>query len=543
MSNKKIDLGVLGQLGASDREHILGMVKGGATRREVMAWMMASGATVAVAGSVFGAAEKALANTPKRGGSLRIAGDQHGPADTLDPILGTASIDYFRGRMFYGSLVRLQDDLSYEPELAEEVLTNDDATEWTFKIRRGVEFHDGKTLTADDVVYSMNRHMGENSASVSSSLVDMVERWEKVNDYEVRAVLASPNADLPNALGTFHFKIVQDGWEDFSTTVGTGPYKVEDFSPGVRTIGVRNENYWEDGAYLDSIEHFGIGDSVSRVNAFMAGDVDLMANVPASFIEQIEQTEGRDIWSVESAKYLNIAVRMDIEPYNNPDLIKAMQYLMDRNRLVRGTLKGQGSLGNDHPIGPAYFDHCPDIPQRELDHDKAKWHFERSGIGSTTIPVITAEVGQGTVEQCLFLQREAATIGMNIDVQKVTTDGYWGAVWMTAPICVVNWNMRPTANIMLTLAYKGDAPWNESYWVNDQFDELLVNVRAVTDPDTRRQMYCDMQTLIHEEAGTILPAFSNYVDGVASVVQGRTYVPLGIFGGSESAPYLWRSDA
>lgn len=543
MSNKKIDLGVLGQLGASDREHILGMVKGGATRREVMAWMMASGATVAVAGSVFGAAEKALANTPKRGGSLRIAGDQHGPADTLDPILGTASIDYFRGRMFYGSLVRLQDDLSYQPELAEEVLTNDDATEWTFKIRRGVEFHDGKTLTADDVVYSMNRHMGENSASVSSSLVDMVERWEKVNDYEVRAVLASPNADLPNALGTFHFKIVQDGWEDFSTTVGTGPYKVEDFSPGVRTIGVRNENYWEDGAYLDSIEHFGIGDSVSRVNAFMAGDVDLMANVPASFIEQIEQTEGRDIWSVESAKYLNIAVRMDIEPYNNPDLIKAMQYLMDRNRLVRGTLKGQGSLGNDHPIGPAYFDHCPDIPQRELDHDKAKWHFERSGIGSTTIPVITAEVGQGTVEQCLFLQREAATIGMNIDVQKVTTDGYWGAVWMTAPICVVNWNMRPTANIMLTLAYKGDAPWNESYWVNDQFDELLVNVRAVTDPDTRRQMYCDMQTLIHEEAGTILPAFSNYVDGVASVVQGRTYVPLGIFGGSESAPYLWRSDA
>lgn len=543
MTVRKLNEPTFESLGDSDRAKVLKMVQGGATRREVMAWMMAAGATAAAAGSVFSGAKHAWAETPKKGGRLVVAGDQHGPADTLDPTQYTAAIDYFRGRMFYGSLVRLQPDLSYTPELAEEVLSNDGATEWTFKIRKGVEFHDGKTLTADDVLYSMNRHMGDDSASVAKSLVAMVERWEKVNDYEVRAILSSPNADLPTALGTFHFKIIQDGQTDFSSTVGTGPFRLKEFKPGVRTIGTAFENYWDEGPYLDEIEHFGIGDSVARLNALLAGDIDIMGNLPPKAIDQINATDGTEVWSTESAAYINIAHRLDMSESNNRDLISAIQYLMDRERLVKGVFKGQATLGNDHPIGKAYFDHCADIPQRELDPEKAKYHFEKSGIGNTAIPIVASEVAPGAVEQCTFLQREAAKIGMNIEVQKVTTDGYWSAVWMQAPMCVVSWNMRPTANIMLTLAYKGDAAWNESYWKNDQFDELLVNARAVTDPAQRKQMYCDMQTLIRDTGGTTLPAHRNYVDAVASHVKGLTYVPLNSMGGAESPQYMWRSDA
>jgi len=540
MHIKNLNEPTLEGLSQTDREKVLGMVRSGASRREFMSWMMALGATAAAAGSIFTGAKHAVANEPKSGGTAILAGDQHGPADTLDPILYTAAIDYFRGRMFYNSLTRIEADLSYSPEIASEVVSNDDATEWTFKLRNDIEFHDGKPLTADDVMYSMNRHLGEDSASVASSLVSMVERWEKVNSHEVKAVLSSPNADLPIALGTFHFKIVQDGWEDFSTTVGTGPFKVEEFSPGVRTIGVRNDNYWGDGGpYLDAIEHFGIGDSVARLNALLAGDVHAMANLPPKSIEQIEQTDGVDIWASESSAYTNLAFRLDMEPSNNRHMISAMQYLMDRERLVRGVFKGQASVGNDQPIGPAYFDHCSDIPQRTLDPEKAKWHFDQSGIGSTSIPVVVAEVSAGAVEQGLFLQREAAKIGMNIDVQKVTTDGYWGAVWLNAPICAVSWNMRPTANIMLTLAFKGDAPWNESFWKNDQFDELLINVRGVTDPDLRRQMYCDMQVLIHETGGQLTSVYRNYVDAVSSNLKGLTYVPLNAFGGAESPEFMW----
>ena len=529
-----------GAMSHDDNLRLMQMLNKGATRRDVMQWMMAAGATAAASGLLFTDAAHAASHAPKMGGRLVMAGDQHGPNDTLDPALFTSAVDYFRGRMYYGSLTRLTDSLGYEPELAEEIMSNADATEWTFKIRKGVEFHDGKTLTADDVIYTMNRHMGADSISNASSLVAMVDEWVKVNDYEVKAVLSSPNADLPIALGTFHFKILQDGTTDFSTAVGTGPYKVKEFKPGVRTVGMRFDNYWGEGGYLDELEHYGIGDPVARLNAFLAGDVDAMVNLPPKAIEQVQGTEGKEIWSLKSGAYINIAPRLDMSQSENMHLHRAMQLLQDRQRLVKGVYKGEGSLGNDQPINNAYFDHCADIPQRELDPDQAKFHFEKSGIGSTAVPVVAAEVAPGAVEQCLFMQREGRKIGMNFDVKKVTTDGYWGAVWMQEPIAVASWNMRPTANIMMTLAFKPDAAWNETRWQNDNFDQLLVEVRGETDPDARRQKYCDLQTMIHEENGQVIPAHRNYVDARASHVKGLTHVPLNNFGGAESPVTLWR---
>ena len=530
----------MSNLSTSDQQRVLQMLHRGATRRDVMGWLMAAGATATASGAVFGGMSKAFAMTPKKGGKLIMAADQHGPNDTLDPALYTSAADYFRGRMFYGSLTRLTAELGYEPELAEEVMSNDDATEWTFKIRKGVEFHDGKTLTADDVIYTMNRHLGEDSISKASSLVSMVKEWKKVNDYEVKAILSSANADLPIALGTFHFKIIQDGQEDFSTTVGTGPYKVKEFKPGVRAVGERFDNYWGEGGYLDELEHYGIGDPTARLNAFLAGDIDAMVNLPPKAISQVEKTDGKEIWSLKAGAYVNITPRLDMADSNNVHLYKTMQALQDRQRLVKGVMKGQGSLGNDQPINSAYFDHCADIPQRELDPDMAAHHFKKSGIGNTSIPIVCAEVAPGAVEQCLFMQREGKKIGINFDVKKVTTDGYWGAVWLKEPICVAAWNMRPTANIMMTLAFKGDAAWNETRWKNDNFDQLLVDVRGETDAEKRAQKYCDLQTMIHEENGMSIPMHRNYVDAAAEHVKGRTEVPLNNFGGAEAPVTLWR---
>ena len=177
-----------------------------------------------------------------------------------------------------------------------------------------------------------------------------------------------------------------------------------------------------------------------------------------------------------------------------------------------------------------------------LDPDKAKFHFEKSGVGNTAVPIVVADVTPGAVDQALFLQREAQKIGLNIDVQKVSTDGYWSSVWKVAPFCATQWNMRPTANIMMSVAFASTAKWNESYWKNEQFDKMLVDVLAVTDPAERKQMYCDMQTLIHETGGSIYPAHINYIDAAADHVKGRTNVPLNNFGGCESPPFLWRDD-
>ena len=223
-------------LSNGDQDHVVRMVKSGTTRRDFIGWMTALGASAAAAGSIFAGARYAWANSPKRGGKLTFAFNQHGPADTLDPALFQSTLAYIRGRSLYGSLVRLTNELSYEPELAEKIIPNADLTEWTFMLKKGVEFHNGKTMTADDVVYSMNRHIGKDSISKASALVNMVDRWEKVNNHEVRAVLSSPNADLPIALGTFHFKIVPDGHTDFSNPIGTGPFRNKEFKPGIRHV-------------------------------------------------------------------------------------------------------------------------------------------------------------------------------------------------------------------------------------------------------------------------------------------------------------------
>ena len=146
------------QLRLSERETVVGALRRGATRREVMGWLMAAGATIASASSIVAGASEAFAQTPKKGGRVRYAHDAHGPADTLDPALSTAQIDHLRGRAYFNSLIRLDEKIQPQPELAESFEPNTDAREWTLTIRKGVTFHDGKPMTADDVIYSMNRH-------------------------------------------------------------------------------------------------------------------------------------------------------------------------------------------------------------------------------------------------------------------------------------------------------------------------------------------------------------------------------------------------
>jgi len=211
--------------------------------------------------------------------------------------MGTSTVDYTRFRAHYNSLTQLDDNIVPQPELAEEFSTNDDATVWTFKIRKGVEWHDGSKFDADDVIYTMNRHYGEASTSVVKTLVAGVKEWKKVDQYTVKAIQESPNADLPVLLGEKQFKIIKNGTADFQNPPGTGPFKLKEFQPGVRSLHVRNENYWRDGPNLDEIEIFGITDSVARVNALLSLDIDLMAQLDPKAVKQVEKADGVEVLS------------------------------------------------------------------------------------------------------------------------------------------------------------------------------------------------------------------------------------------------------
>jgi peptide/nickel transport system substrate-binding protein len=519
-----------------DRGLVEKLLKGGYSRRDVLKLSVATGVSVAAADNLLFSGNVARASTPKKGGSARMAAPLHGPDDHLDPVLGSSTIDASRFRATYNGLIQHSESLEPLPDLAESFEANSNATEWNFKIKKGVEFHDGSKLTADDVVYSMNRHLGEDSISVIKSALASIKEWKKLGTYEVKAILNTPNSDLPTILGLNQTKVVKNGTT--GDGIGTGPYVLEFFEPGVRSIHKRNENYFRDGGNLDVIEMTGITDPIARVNALVAGDVQLAATIDPKAFRQVEESEMARLLSIPAALQVGICCLKNTLPGSNDDFVKGMQYIQDRERIVKSFFKGRGSVGNDTSISAAHgVDFCSELPQREYDPEKAKFHFNKSGIESAELYV--APVATAIEDISLLTQANCAKIGFDLKLRKVPSDGYWGNVWMKEPLNVVGWNMRPTANSQIALQFGPGGPWNDTYWNNDRMGELVNSSLAETDPDKRHAMYCEMQMLIHNNSGMVIPAFSNVNDGVASNLMGVPRNPLGELGASEWPEFVW----
>lgn len=535
-------------LSQADQDLVDKMVEGGSgkvTRRDALKLAMVTGVSLTVAEHLLTDGKAVLAATPKKGGSMRVSSNLHGPDDNLDPIIFTSTIDYFRGRATYNSLTQFGEGLTTNPDLAESFSPNSDASEWTFKIRKGVTFHDGSKLTADDVVYSMKRHQGEGSTSVIKSVLESVGEWKKTGPMEVKAIMNTPNADLPSLLALYQSKIVKNGTtgyklkEDGSLEQnGTGPFVMESFEPGVKSVHVRNKNYFREGANLDACEITAITDPVARVNALLAGDMQMVSQIDPKAFRQVENSDNATLLSVPAALQMGICCLKNSEPGSNDDFVKGMQYIQDRKRIVKRILKGKGTVGNDTPISAAHgTDFCSELPQREYDPDKAKFHFKKSGYSSAELFV--APVMSGIEDACLTAQANCAKIGFDLKLKKVPTDGYWGAVWMKEPLNVVSWNMRPTANSQMAIQFAPGASWNDTFWNNERMGKLLSMALAETDPAKRHEMYCEMQTLIHNGSGMVIPAFSNVNDGMAKNVRGVPKIPLGQIGGAEWPEFVW----
>jgi peptide/nickel transport system substrate-binding protein len=529
----------------SDKDLVSKLAKGGFSRREVLKLSMATGVSLVVAEHLLTDGKAVMAATPKKGGSVRMASNIHGPNDNLDPVIFTSSIDYCRGRACYNGLVQHGDDLSPQPELAESFEPNSDATEWTFKIRKGVEFHNGGELTADDVVYSMKRHQGEDSVSVIKAVLDPVLEWKKVGTHEVKAILKSPNADLPVLLGLFQTKVVKNGTTGYVLKAdgtleqnGTGPFVMDSFQPGVKSVHSRNKGYWREGANFDNIEITAITDPVARVNALIAGDMQLVTQIEPKAFRQIESANGVTLLSTPAALQMGICALKNSEPGSNDDFVKGLQYIQDRERVVKRILKGKGSVGNDQPISSAHgADFCSELAQRTYDPDKAKFHFKKSGY--TTAQISVGPIQAGLEDTCLLAQANCAKIGFDLKINKVPADGYWGSVWMKDPINVVSWNMRPTANSQIAIQFAPGGTWNDTFWNNDRMGELLTLSLSTTDPAKRHALFCEMQELIHNGSGMTIPAFSNINDGIADNVMGVPKVPLGQLGALEWPEFAW----
>lgn len=186
--------------------------------------------------------------------------------------------------------------------------------------------------------------------------------------------------------------------------------------------------------------------------------------------------------------------------------------------MVKTILHGYGNVGNDHPLSPTSKYYANDLMQREYDPDKAKYHLKKAGMQGHTFNLQTCTLRD--FNDCSVLFKEhAAKAGIDIKVDQVPSDGYWKNIWLKSPFCHSFWNPRPTADMMLTTVYDSKANWNESHFQNKRFDELLIAARAELDESKRRNMYEECQRILHDEGGTIVLMFKDFVEAANTKIK------------------------
>jgi peptide/nickel transport system substrate-binding protein len=510
-------------------------------RRELLGRLVAFGA-LAAANRAVPATEAPWPpsiSQPRRGGRVRVASVSSSTADTLDPAKGALSTDYARHYMLYSGLTQFDSNLTPQPALAEEIHESERSL-WTLKLRKGVVFHDGKPLTPADVVYSLLRHKNPATASKMKAIAAQFEEVRATGPDEVQIRLSAANADLPAILAVSHFLIIQDGTTDFRTAMGTGPYRCKDFNPGVRTLGARNPDYWKPGKpHLDEIELIGIADEPARINALLSGDVQLVSAVNPRSTQRVRSSPTHQVQETRSGLYTDLIMRQDSSPTNSPEFVAAMKYLFDREQIANAVFRGYATVANDQPVPPGsryYFD---GIPQKKYDPERARFLLRKAGLLGARLPVYCSPAAEGSVEIAALLQQSAAKAGLDLAVNRVPADGYWSHHWMKHPLGFGNTNPRPTVDLLFSTLYKSDAPWNEAAWKNERFDQLLLAARSEGDEAKRKQIYADMQVLVHEQGGVGIPVFISIVDAYDRRLKGYGSIPIGGLMGYSFAEHVW----
>jgi len=460
--------------------------------------------------------------SPSRGGHLKLGIGGGSVGEDLSP-LTTGSIYLYVSRWaVYNNLIELDSDKNPVPELAESWDVSDGAKDWLFNIRKGVTFHNGKELDANDVIYSINLHRGEDTKSSAKPLLSAVTEIKAEGSHKVRFKLSEGQAEFLYSLADFAMNIVPDGFNDWNNAVGTGGYSVEHFEPGVSSTFKHNPNYWKsDRAHCDSVELLTITDPAARVAALRSGEVHVIDRVEAKVAARLDGVDGIDLVKTPAQNFFNSLMRCDEGPFSDNDVRLAFKYLLPREQMLQSLLQGFGTVGNDHPVPSSDPFFNSELPQRAYDPEKAKWHLNKAGHSSFAVDLYASQAAHPEAINAATLMQEAAKpAGVDINVVKAPADGYWSSIWRNKPFCMSIWGVRPTPSMQMTLAYRSDAPWNDTYFQNAHFDELLSMVKVEVDPAKRKQLYWDLQEILHNEAGAGIFSFIDTIDGYSTKVKG-----------------------
>ena len=499
MKKHEIDKFVAAQKGVSRREFI---------RRAAMLGIAAPAAGTLFSGSALAA--------PRPGGVFRYGLSGGSTTDSLDPATFTDFFMQSFSTAMRNSLTEIDYNNNVIPELAESWEGSNGGKVWRFKIRRGVEFHNGRTMKPSDVVASINHHRGADSKSAAKPYVESATDISVDGDYVV-FTLSAGNADFAFLMSDYHFNICpanSDGSMDWQSGIGTGGYVMQDYEPGVRAHVKRNPNYWKAGrAHFDEIVFTSIADVAARTNALTTGEIDALNRADRKTLHLLKRNPDLYVIETTGTQHYTAPMITTNAPFDNNDVRLALKYAVDRDELVQKVLRGHGLPGNDHPIAPANRFYAKELEQRKYDPDRARHHLKKAGLSSLDVKLSSADAAfEGAVDAAVLWSESAKKCGINIEVVREPNDGYWDNVWLKKDWSMCFWGGRPTEDAMFSVAYAEGAAWNDAYWSHKRFNELLVAARAELDDNKRREMYVEMQSIVRDEGGTPNLMYANYLD-------------------------------
>ncbi len=521
---------------------LLAAQSGRLDRRSFIHGALTLGATLPAAATLW---SNVAAATPRKGGVFRVGLDDGNTTDSMDPATYNSRFMITMAHTHTNFLTEISPENEVVGELAESWEASPDAKKWTLKLRKGVEFHNGKTFDAQDAAASLNYHRGDQSKSGAKSLLASVESITPDDKQTLVVRFTSGNADLPYMLTDYHLVMLPsdgEGKVSWSNLAGTGGYVVKSFDPGVHATLERFPNYWkQDRANFDVVEYTAIPDVNARQTSLVSNALDAVIECDFRTVQMLERDPRIRVDEVPTGTYVSMPMHQDVKPFDNPDVRLALKYAIDREATLKTVVNGHGQIGNDHPISPnmPYYD--PSIPQRTYDPDKAKFHLKKAGMADVRLDLSAADVViPSGVDMAVLYRETARKAGIDVNVVREPNDGYWSNVWLKRPFCLAGWGQRPTPDIAFTLGYAAGADWNDSHFRDERFNELLQIARAELDHKRRTELYGEMQRILHEKGSVIIPFFRNWIYARrANVEHGKQLTSSWPLDGARGAERWW----
>jgi peptide/nickel transport system substrate-binding protein len=468
---------------------------------------------------------------PAEGGTLRVLASDGSPNDTLDPLRMERAFQILSAPLIYESMVDLDEQLLPRPRLAESYEPADGGRSWTFRLRDGVTFHDGSTLTAADVAFSITRALDPDAGSgnsLASQLAGILtpSGIKAVDDRTVRFDLDRVYVFFPNAMATRFARIYQAGTTDFSRPVGTGPFRFVSFTPGRELTADRNGEFWRNNVTLDRVVISNVVEDASRVSSLLADDADLIFEIALSAARDITEADGYGILEQPNARWLSLALDSTVTPFDRPDVVRAVKVALDRQQIIDNALGGYGTVGYDTPVAAQdkWFGGLP-TPRRDV--AAAKELLASAGYpNGLDLPAVTGLSDEpATMAFLQIVQQQLREAGIRFQITPESGATYWDNSWLKKPAYSSTY-LRRHPDEILKLVFSSDGRWHQSKRRDPDIDRAIDAAGQTTDIAEQVTRYTAAQKLIAERDTTIVPAHLPRLSGMSERVRGVRTNPV-----------------